>query len=232
VCGRYAFFSPAEAVKRTFALADFPQLEPRYNIAPTQPVPVLRERQSGQRECALLHWGLIPSWAKEKSVGNRMINARAETLSERPAYRSAFRRRRCVVLADGWYEWQKVASGKQPWFICARDGSPLGLAGLWESWRDPGGGETIESCTIVTTDAAGPLAEIHHRMPAVLPTAGVAPWLDPRLEDAASLSAWLAPRDPADFSARPVGRRVNNPGNQGPDLIEAAAPDPQAPGKH
>lgn len=220
MCGRYAFFSPAEAVKRAFALADFPALEPRYNIAPTQPVPVLREEQPGRRQVAMLHWGLIPSWAKDRSVGNRMINARAETLSERPAYRAAFRRRRCVVLADGWYEWQAVASGKQPWFIHSRDGAPLGLAGLWETWRDPAAGETVESCTIVTTDAIGPLAEIHHRMPAVLPAEGLEPWLDPRLQDVTALSGWLGPRDPAEFSARPVSRRVNDPRNQGAELIE------------
>ena len=221
MCGRYAFFSPAEAVKRAFALDDFPALEPRYNIAPTQPVPVLREGQPGRRQVALLHWGLIPSWARDRSVGNRMINARAETLSERPAYRAAFRRRRCVVLADGWYEWQVVASGKQPWFIHSRDGAPLGLAGLWETWRDPAGGEPVESCTIVTTDAVGPLAEIHHRMPAVLPAAGLEAWLDPRQQDVAALSGWLGPRDPAEFSARAVSRRVNDPRNQGADLIEA-----------
>ena len=221
MCGRYAFFSPAEAVKRAFSLDDFPALEPRYNIAPTQPVPVLREEQPGRRQVALLHWGLIPSWARDRSVGNRMINARAETLSERPAYRAAFRRRRCVVLADGWYEWQVVASGKQPWFIHSRDGAPLGLAGLWETWRDPAGGEPVESCTIVTTDAVGPLAEIHHRMPAVLPAAGLEAWLDPRQQDVAALSGWLGPRDPAEFSARAVSRRVNDPRNQGADLIEA-----------
>jgi putative SOS response-associated peptidase YedK len=223
MCGRYAFFSPAEAVKRTFALDDFPAMEPRYNIAPTQPVPVLREIEPGRREVAMLHWGLIPSWAREKSVGNRMINARAETLAERPAFRVAFRRRRCVVLADGWYEWQAVASGKQPWFIHSRDGAPMGLAALWETWRDPAGGEPVESCAIVTTEALGPLADVHHRMPAVLPAAQLGPWLDPRRQDVAELSGILGPRDPAAFSARPVGRRVNDPRNQGAELIEAAA---------
>jgi putative SOS response-associated peptidase YedK len=222
MCGRYAFFSPAEAVKRTFALDDCPVLEPRYNIAPTQPVPVLRETGTGRRELAMLHWGLIPSWAKDRSVGNRMINARAETLTERPAYRAAFRRRRCAVLADGWYEWQAIASGKQPWFIHARDGAPMGLAGLWETWRDPSGGEPVESCTIITTDARGPLAEIHDRMPAVLPAEGLARWLDPGCQDASELSGLLGPRDPAAFDARAVSRRVNDPRNQGAELIEEA----------
>jgi len=222
MCGRYAFYSPAEAVKRTFSLDDFPVLEPRYNIAPTQAVPVLRELRPGQREVAMLHWGLIPSWAKEPSVGNRMINARAETLAERPAYRVAFRRRRCAVLADGWYEWQAVAAGKQPWFIHARDGAPMALAGLWETWRDPAGGEPVESCTIVTAEARGPLAEIHHRMPAVVPTGELERWLDPRRQDVAEFAGLLGPRDPAAFDARPVSRRVNDPRNQGAGLIEEA----------
>jgi putative SOS response-associated peptidase YedK len=150
-----------------------------------------------------------------------MINARAETLAERPAFRVAFRRRRCVVLADGWYEWQPVASGKQPWFIRSRDDAPMGLAGLWETWRDPAGGEPVESCAIVTTDAIGPLAEIHQRMPAVLPSGELERWLDPRQQDVAALSGLLGPRDPAAFSARPVSRRVNDPRNQGAELIEA-----------
>jgi putative SOS response-associated peptidase YedK len=221
MCGRYAFFSPAEAVKRVFALDEVPALEPRYNIAPTQAVAVVRASAPGRRELALLHWGLIPSWARERSIGNRMINARAETLAERPAFRRAYRHRRCAVLADGWYEWQVAGSGKQPWFIRARDGAPLALAGLWETWRDPAGGGPVGSCTIVTTDAAGPLAEIHDRMPAVLSAEGLAEWLDPELEDLKRLSCWLAPAEPSAFTAHRVGRRVNDPRNQGADLIEA-----------
>jgi putative SOS response-associated peptidase YedK len=223
MCGRYAFFSPAEAVRRVFGVADAPALEARYNIAPTQAVPVVRETRPGQREVALLHWGLVPSWAKEKSIGNRMINARAETLAEKPAFRRAFRERRCLVLADGWYEWQATAAGKQPWFIRAADGRPLGMAGLWESWRDPAGGEPLESCTIVTIDAPGPLGEIHHRMPAVIPAAGFAGWLDPGSRDVTALSRWLVPPDPAGFRSWPVSRRVNDARQQGPDLAEPAA---------
>lgn len=220
MCGRYAFFSPAEAVKRAFGVRDVPPLEPRYNLAPTQAVPVVRERVPGHRDVALLHWGLVPSWAKEKSIGNRMINARAETLAEKPAYRRAFRDRRCLVLADGWYEWQQRPDGKQPWFIRARDGQPLGLAGLWESWRDPASGETTESCTIVTIDAPGPLADIHHRMPAVVPAEGMAAWLDPTQRDTASLARWLAPPAAGSFSACAVSRRVNDPRHEGPELVE------------
>lgn len=223
MCGRYAFFSPAEAVRRTFEIDELPPLEPRYNIAPTQPVPVLRATGSGGRKLGLLRWGLIPSWAKDPSIGNRMINARGETLTERPAYRSAYRRRRCILPADGWYEWQAAAAGRQPWFIRSRNGMPLGLAGLWESWRDPETGEAVESCTIVTTDAAEPIASIHGRMPVVLPAEAHAAWLDPELQDPATLGRWLAPCEPA-LSAFQVSRRVNNPRNEGPDLIEALPP--------
>jgi putative SOS response-associated peptidase YedK len=219
MCGRYAFFSPAEAVRHVFGVAAVPPLERRYNIAPTQPVPVVRERDPGEREVALLHWGLVPSWAKDKAIGNRMINARAETLAEKPAYRRAFRSRRCLVLADGWYEWQAGASGKQPWFICARDRQPLGLAGLWETWRDPGGGEVLESCTIVTRDAPGRLGKIHHRMPAVIPPDGMGAWLDPGQGDAASLSHWLGEAQEEGFEAWPVSRAVNDPRHEGAGLI-------------
>lgn len=220
MCGRYAFFSPAEAVRRAFAVDDLPPLEARYNIAPTQPVPVVREQEAGRRAVVLLHWGLVPGWARDRAIGNRMINARAETLGERPAYRRAFRKRRCLVAADGWYEWQAAAGGKQPWFIRARDGGPMGFAGLWESWRDPGTGEALESCTIVTVDAPGSLAQIHRRMPAVLSTDAYAPWLDPAREDGDALSALLGPVDPARFEAWPVSRAVNDPHHQGPELAE------------
>ena len=220
MCGRYAFFSPAEAMRRAFAVEHVPPLEARYNIAPTQPVPVVRELEPGVRSVSLLHWGLVPAWAKDRSIGNRMINARAETLDERPAYRRAFRKRRCLVAADGWYEWQAAAGGKQPWFIRARDGGPIGFAGLWESWRDPGSGDSFESCTIVTKDAPGSIAQIHRRMPAVLEPQAYAAWLSPSGEDVEALSALLGPCDPALLEAWPVGREVNNPGHQGPALVE------------
>lgn len=221
MCGRYAFFSPAEAVKRVFALDAMPELAPRYNIAPTQSVPAARAAEGGSRALAMLYWGLVPRWAKERAIGNRMINARAETLADKPAYRDAFRRRRCLVLADGWYEWQAAPGGKQPWFVRLRDACPIAFAGLWERWKDPAGEETLESCTIVTTDAAESIRRIHDRMPVILPEQAWDRWLDPAFSDTETLSASLRPFDPKALQAWQVSRLVNAPKNQGPKLIEA-----------
>src|ERR671910_937068 len=159
MCGRYAFFSPAEAVRRTFELDLLPELAPRYNIAPTQTVAAIR------------------------AGGNRMINARSETLGEKPSFRDAFKRRRCLVVADGWYEWQAAPGGKQPWFVTLRAGGPIAFAGLWERWNDPANGALLESCTIVTTDAAQSIRKIHDRMPVVLPESEWARWLDTAFSD-------------------------------------------------
>lgn len=219
MCGRYAFFSPAEAVRRTFALDDVPELEPRYNIAPTQDVPAVRAGPEGARAIAMLHWGLVPKWAKERAIGNRMINARAETLAEKPSFRDAFRKRRCLVLADGWYEWQVADGGKQPWFIRLEDARPLAFAGLWERWNDPADGTMLESCAIVTTDATASIRKIHDRMPVVLPETGWDRWLDPAFSDTALLSELLRPFDAAPLEAWAVSRQVNAPKNQGPELI-------------
>ena len=218
MCGRYAFFSPAEAVRRTFALDVVPDLEPRYNIAPTQDVPAVRAGDEGGRVFAMLHWGLVPKWAKERAIGNRMINARAETLAGKPSFRDAFRRRRCLVPADGWYEWQPAPGGKQPWFIRGKDGRPLAFAGLWERWKDPAGAQ-LESCAIVTTDAAESIRKIHDRMPVVLGEGDWDRWLDAAFSDTDKLSELLRPFDAGALEAWPVSRLVNAPKNQGPELI-------------
>lgn len=223
MCGRYAFFSPAEAVRRTFMLDDVPELEPRYNVAPTQDVACARAGEEGARAFAMLHWGLVPKWAKERAVGNRMINARSETLAEKPSFREAFRRRRCLVLADGWYEWQVAAGGKQPWFIRRGDARPFAFAGLWERWKDPANGAPLESCTIVTTDAAESIRKIHERMPVVLAESDWDRWLDAAFSDTEKLAELLVPFDPKALEAWPVGREVNAPRNQGPALIEPDA---------
>jgi putative SOS response-associated peptidase YedK len=220
MCGRYAFFSPAEAVRRTFAVDEMPALEPRYNISPTQDVPAVRAREEGRREMVMLHWGLVPKWAKDKANGNRMINARSESLAEKPSFRDAFRKRRCLVAADGWYEWQVATGGKQPWFIRAKDARPLAFAGLWERWKDPADGALLESCTIVTTDASASIKKIHDRMPVVLPEAQWDRWLDTAYSDTDQLSQLLVPFDPKALVAWPVSKAVNAPKNQGAKLIE------------
>jgi putative SOS response-associated peptidase YedK len=218
MCGRFAFYSPHEAVMRLFGVAAAPGIEPRYNIAPTQYVATVRET-GGPREVAMLYWGLVPSWAKEKSIGARMINARAETLAEKPAFRNAFRRRRCLVLADGYYEWQRSGAGKQPYYIAFQDGEPFGMAGLWEKWRDAATGEALESCCIVTTSPAPAVAHVHDRMPVIVPPDAYAEWLDPKNDATDRLARLLVPCDAPGLHAGPVSRRVNDARNQGPDLV-------------
>jgi len=220
MCGRFAFYSPHEAVTRLFGVAGAPSVEPRYNIAPTQYVAAVRPGSTGSRSLAMLYWGLVPSWAKEKAIGARMINARAETLGEKPSFRSAYRRRRCLVLADGWYEWQRKGAVKQPYFIAFADREPFGMAGLWESWRDPAGGEPLESCCIVTTQAAPELARIHDRMPVIVPTERHDEWLDTGNDAAGALDGFLVPWARGGLEARQVSRRVNSARNEGADLVE------------
>ena len=219
MCGRFAFYSPHEAVARLFGVADAPEIEPRYNIAPTQFVAAVRET-GGPREVAMLYWGLVPSWAKEKSIGARMINARSETLAEKPSFRNAYKRRRCLVLADGYYEWQRSGAIKQPYFISFAAGEPFGMAGLWERWRDPGSGEPLESCCIVTTSPAPAVAHVHDRMPVIITPDAYAEWLDPDNAATDRLARLLVPCEARGLQARPVSRRVNDARNQGADLLE------------
>lgn len=229
MCGRFAFYSPHESVTRLFGVADAPEVEPRWNIAPTQYVATVRVDAASRRSLAMLQWGLVPSWAKEKSIGTRMINARAETLGEKPSFRSAYRRRRCLVLADGWYEWQRSGAVKQPYLITFADREPFGMAGLWESWRDPESGEPLETCCIVTTQAAPGIAGIHERMPVVVPEECREAWLDPGNDAAGALDAMLVPWSRGGLEARPVSRRVNDARNQGADLVQPlGSPDPGA----
>jgi len=218
MCGRFAFYSPHEAVARLFGVAAVPEIEPRWNIAPTQFIPTVREA-GGPREVAMLYWGLVPSWAKEKAIGARMINARSETLGEKPSFRNAFRRRRCLILADGYYEWQRSGTVKQPYYIAFEDGEPFGMAGLWEKWRDPASGEPLESCCIVTTAPAPAVAHVHDRMPVIVPPAAHAEWLDPRNEATQELARLLVPSAAQGLLARPVSRRVNDARNQVADLV-------------
>jgi len=212
MCGRFTQAAPDDQIAELFDLPSKPTLVPRYNIAPTQGVAAVRSAPAGERELVVLHWGLIPSWAKDSSVGSRMINARAETLAEKPAFRAALRSRRCLIVADGFYEWQKLGARKQPYFIGLRDGGPFGFAGLWERWSGEGG-EAVESCTIVTTSANETIAPIHDRMPVILERGDHAAWLDPAVGDPGRLLPLLRPLDPAAVRAFPVSLLVNNPAN-------------------
>ena len=230
MCGRYSITTPSEALRRIFGFAEQPNLQARYNVAPTQEVPAVRLGADGERHFSLLRWGLVPFWAKDLAIGSRMINARAETLAEKPAFRKAFARRRCLILADGFYEWRKLeGGGKQPYRITLPDGAPFAFAGLWESWRNPADGAEVETCTIATTDARGPIAEIHHRMPVILAPESYDAWLGPS-EDTAALSALLSEGPGAELAAHPISTRVNKVTNDDPGIIEpVAAPESEAP---
>lgn len=222
MCGRFAFYSPTEAVSRLFGTASGADLPPSYNIAPTQDAPVVRGVAGDGREFVTLRWGLVPFWAKDAKIGNRMINARSETVAGKPAFRQAFRKRRCLILADGFYEWQKTPAGKTPWYISLASGGPFAMAGLWESWR---GGEydddrPLQTCTIITTSPNELMAQLHNRMPAILLDDAVDRWLDPA-SDPADLSGLLAPIPAHRLAAAQVSRRVNSPANDDADLITA-----------
>ena len=220
MCGRFAFFSPREAVQEMFGVECKVELQPRYNIAPTQPVLGLRLADGDRVEFASFRWGLVPSWARDPGIGNRMINARLETATEKPAFRAAFRRRRCAIAADGFYEWQAVADGpKQPWFITPAAGGPFLMAGLWEHW-DKGEG-TLETCTLLTTEASGTMRDIHHRMPVILPAESLHAWL--QAPDAQAGLEVLAGVAATELRMQPVSRAVNRPANDAAELIQPIA---------
>jgi len=221
MCGRFAFHAPRELVAELFAV-DAPAVAPRWNIAPSSRIAALRVGADGRRELAALHWGLVPSWAKDRAIGARLVNARAETLAEKPAFRSAFRHRRCLVLADGYYEWRVVAGGKQPYYVHAASGRPFAMAALWERWQDPAG-EVLESCVIVTRPAAGIVSAIHERMPALIAAPDYVAWLDPANHDRAALEALLGGPPAVELAAHPVSRRVNRPANEGAELTAPVA---------
>ena len=217
MCGRFAFYSPSEAAVALFGVSASIAVEPRYNIAPTQYVAAVRHDEDQQRELVMLRWGLVPFWAKDASIGNRMINARAETVAEKPAYRAAYRHRRCVVLADGFYEWCRDGDTKTPWFISLASGEPFALAGLWENWTDKESGDALQTTTLITTAANEFMTPLHHRMPVILESNTAGEWLagsNDLLDDVASITPKL--------QAWPVDRRVNNARNEGEDLISAA----------
>jgi len=226
MCGRYELHSHPTAIALAFGLAHPPEISARFNIAPTQQVPIVRLNADGERELVQVRWGLVPRWAKDPSIGVRMINARAETVATRSAYATAFRRHRCLLPADGFYEWTTRADGgKQPLRVGMKDGSVFGLAGLHERWLSPEG-EPLDTCTIVTTEANSLLRAVHSRMPVIVPPDAYEAWLDPATEDVEPL---LASFDARAMRYWPVSTRVNNVRNDDAALIEPVAANDGAP---
>jgi putative SOS response-associated peptidase YedK len=222
MCGRFTLAANKKKLAEAFSNFTPPdELPPRYNIAPTQPVAVVAN--NGENKIEYFHWGLIPFWAKDPTIGNRMINARAETLAEKPSFKNAFQRRRCLVLADGFYEWRKNPNKtKTPMYIQMESRDPFAFAGLWESWRSPEG-ETVLSCTIITTEPNELMTTIHNRMPVILPSETYEQWLDPAEQKAEQLQGLLKPYPAELMVAYPISTLVNNPSNDMPDCIAPLA---------
>lgn len=222
MCGRYTLrVTPAELAEIFQVFRETESWQPRYNIAPTQVVAcVRREPADSGRHLAMLRWGLIPSWAKDAKLGASLINARGETVATKPAFRSAFRKRRCLIPADGYFEWQRIGKQKQPYWIRRQDERPFAFAGLWEAWQIPDGPQ-VETCSIITTEAVGDLAKLHNRRPVFLDPEDYDRWLDPQYQDAESLQELLVgyPVDWLHWS--PVNPIVNNARNDGPECIAA-----------
>jgi putative SOS response-associated peptidase YedK len=217
MCGRFPLFTPAPVLAEVFDLTGFPELAPRYNIAPTQPVAAVRAGEAG-RDLVRLRWGLVPPWSRDTKQAP--INARAETAADKPMFRHALRKRRCLVPASGFYEWVKLGTGKQPFCFRPWDERPWAFAGLWERWEGPEG--VVESCAILTTEANELVRPVHERMPVIVPAQHWPAWLDAGLQDAGELVPLLRRFPSEAMRAYPVGLMVNNPRNDGPACLEMA----------
>jgi putative SOS response-associated peptidase YedK len=219
MCGRFTLRTSAAEVAKTFQLqSTLFDLAPRYNIAPTQQIAAVRANaETEARELVFLRWGLVPSWADDLAIGNRMINARAETLAEKPSFRKAFSARRCLIVADGFYEWQKQGAKKQPYYIGMKDQRPFAFAGIWE--RNNRTGSEIETCTIITTTANDLMAPLHDRMPVILPASSYDLWLDVAVQEVERLTPLLQSYPSNEMQAVPVSTLVNNPRNESPECL-------------
>ncbi len=229
MCGRFVLATRPERLAEHFGARLAPEVEdevaPSWNVAPTRAVLAVTLAPDGARELGAFRWGLVPSFARDESIGNRLINARAETLADKPAFRVAFRRRRALVIADGFYEWRRAPGGaRQPFYFSRRDGAPLAFAGLYELWRPDPASAWLRTCTIVTTDAGADVAPVHDRMPAVLEEADQATWLEVPADAVARLRSLLVPSPPGTLVCWPVDRRVNSPRNDGPSLLVPSPP--------
>lgn len=222
MCGRFTLRTSPQALASHFQLALVPDFEPRYNIAPTQPVAVVRADSQGRR-LDLLQWGLVPSWAEDPTIAHRLINARSETAADKPSFRTALRRRRCLIPSDGFYEWTRNGPKKQPYYIAPSRNEPLALAGLWDHWSR--GGDTIDSCTILTTEANDLVRPLHDRMPVIIAPTDFHRWLDPSVDQCEQILDLLRPCPSAALSARPVSRWVNSPAHEGPRCLDPPSPD-------
>ena len=221
MCGRFTLRTPMSELVGEFELESLPLFRPRYNIAPTQPLAAVRlDADTGRRQFALLRWGLVPSWADDLKIGNRMINARGETVAEKPAFRAAFRRRRCIVMADGYYEWQTLGRKKQPYYFHLKGGEPFGFAGLWESWTS-GDGSPVETCSLITTEANEFTRAYHDRMPVILDHSTYQPWLDPTALPPA-LQTLIRPYPSDRLAAHPVSTLVNSPAHDSEECVAPA----------
>ncbi len=239
MCGRFVSSSSPEKIAAYFdATADVEKLGENYNVAPTNDIYAVVAGPDGKPQLQVFHWGLIPVWAKERKIGQKMINARAETLGSKPAYKGVFKKHRCIIPMDGFYEWaagtpdgpltKQGKPAKQPMFIQRLDGEPLAVAGLWSAWRDPNAAPDspwLHSATVVTTAANGTMEPIHDRMPVILPASAWDEWLDPDNEDIAALGKLLIPAPDTLLTTRKVSTEVNNVRNKGPHLIDGVQID-------
>ena len=218
MCGRFVSLLSPELLQVIFDVSPAPPMAPRYNIAPTQMVPVVRQDASGSRYLSTVRWGLVPSWAKDIASGSMLINARCETVHEKPSFRQAIRSRRCLIPGNGFYEWGKTASGKEPYYLSLRDGSPMAFAGIWETWRTPEG-DTLESCAILTTNANTLMAPIHDRMPVILHPAEYTHWLDRTINDPHDFERLYQPFPAELMQAWRVSKLVNSPAHDSEECI-------------
>jgi putative SOS response-associated peptidase YedK len=223
MCGRTALTTSPEDLREAFGLDEVPRLTPHYNVPPSQPLAVVRVlRKDPARKMELLRWGLVPAWAKDRKLGHKLALARVETAATTPAFRDALRRRRCLVVVDGFFEWKRSERKSQPFFVRRDDGAPFALAGVWERWISSDG-EIVESCAILTQPSRPPVDVVHDRMPMVLEPAEWDRWLDPALTDVAGIETMLEPRAPS-LVAYPVSPHVNNPRNDDPACLERQDP--------
>lgn len=220
MCGRFALKTPTSELASHFKLDETVEVAPRYNIAPGADIPTIRHSPEGKRVMHLLRWGLVPHWAKDLSIGNKLSNARGETVAEKPSFRDAFKRRRCLVPADGFYEWKAEGKQKQPYYFSMKDGAPFALGGVWESWRAPNG-EILRTCCLITTEPNEIMTPVHDRMPVIVSPDDYAQWLTGEPDVAQSL---VKPYSIEAMQAWAVSKRVSRSGEEGADLIISAAP--------